>query len=384
MGVQAFAGSWRAALAGAIALSAVAAGARAAEFKPDEVTVVPAITAKSRAYVMDIAINHISDGKLHIVDGDTLAYLGVIGTGFIGQSILSQDKKEIYVATGYLSRGQRGERADIVEVWDADTLQFKYEIPISDKRAMALNYEGLVALSANGRWLFVQNSTPATSVTVVDMQERKMVGEIPMPGCWAMYPAQSNPNRFASLCGDGTIATVTLDDSGNVASRASSEKVFDPDADAWFMQGEQDGDLYYFVSFKGNLAAVNVAGDTAKVEGTWPLVRGADAKKNWRPGGYQVLALANGKLYVPMHPGGAEGSHKNPATEIWAIDVATKKRVARLPGRNAVSLEASSDGTKLYAMDVHKMELVVYDRLGAKPRIRSTQVGEVALQLGAN
>jgi hypothetical protein len=35
-------------------------------------------------------------------------------------------------------------------------------------------------------------------------------------------------------------------------------------------------------------------------------------------------------------------------------------------------------------MDVHKMELVVYDRLGAKPRIRSTQVGEVALQLGAN
>jgi len=382
--MQAFAGSWRAALAGAIALSAIAASPQAAEFKPEEVTTIASVTAKNRVYVMDIAINHISDGKLHIVDGDTLNYLGVIGTGFIGQTVLSKDKKEIFVATGYLSRGQRGDRADIVEVWDADTLEFKYEIPISDKRAMALNYEGLLALSSDGRWLFVQNSTPATSVTVVDMQARKMVGEIDMPGCWAIYPAQSNPNRFASLCGDGTIATVTLDDAGSVVSRANSEKVFDADADAWFMQGEQDGDVYYFVSFKGNLAAVNVAGDTAKVEGSWPLVRGADAKKNWRPGGYQVVAIANGRLYVPMHSGGAEGSHKNPANEIWAFDMKSKKRVARLPGRNAVSLEASSDGTKLYAVDVHKMELVVFDRLNAKPRVRSTQVGEIALQLGAN
>lgn len=219
------------ALAGAVVLTA-AAGARAAEFKPEEVTVAPAITAKNRVYVMDIAINHIADGKLHVVDGDSLGYLGVIGTGFIGQSILSRDGKEIYIATGYLSRGQRGERADIVEVWDADTLQFKYEIPISDKRAMALNYEGLLALSADGRWLFVQNSTPATSVTVVDMRERRMVGEIPMPGCWAIYPAQSNPSRFASLCGDGTIATVTLDASGKPASRANSAKAFDADADA--------------------------------------------------------------------------------------------------------------------------------------------------------
>lgn len=150
------------------------------------------------------------------------------------------------------------------------------------------------------------------------------------------------------------------------------------------MQGERDGDVYYFVSFKGNLAAVNVAGDTAKVEGTWPLMRGADAKKNRRPGGYQVVAIANGRLYVPMHTGGAEGSYKNPANEIWAIDLATKKRVARLPGHNAVSVEASSDGSRLYAMDVHKMELVVFDRLTGKPRVRTTQVGEVGLQLGAN
>jgi methylamine dehydrogenase heavy chain len=344
----------------------------------------PAISAKNRVYVLDIAINHIADGKLHVVDADKLTYLGVIGTGFTGQIIQSPDGKELIVATGYLSRGQRGDRADIVEVWDADTLTFKYEIPIPDKRAMALNYEGLVRLSADGRWLFVQNATPATSVTVVDMQARETVGEVSMPGCWAIYPAASNPNRFASLCGDGSIATVTLDDSGKVASRDATQKVFDPDEDAWFMSGEQEGDLYHFVSFKGRLITVDVSGDTATVEAPWPLVPAADRKKGWRPGGYQPIAVHNGRLYVAMHPGGAEGSHKNPAAEVWAFDIAKRKRLARLPGRNAIALETSSDGSKLYALDALKAEVVVYERIGPKPRIRSMQVGETAVQLVAN
>jgi len=355
-----------------------------AQLPTEEVTTVPAITAKNRVYVLDIAINHIADGKLHVVDGDTLKYLSTLGTGFAGQIIQSNDGKELIVVTGYLARGQRGERTDIVEVWDANTLEFKYEIPIPLKRAQALNYEGLVRLSADGRWLLIQNATPATSVTVVDMQAKSAVGEVSMPGCWGVYPAQSNPNRFASLCGDGTIATVTLDGSGNVASRTTTGKVFDPDLDAWFMSGEQEGDRYHFVSFRGNLATVNVGGDTAVVESNWSLVTPADRKKNWRPGGYQPIAVHDGRLYVAMHPDGAEGSQKNPAAEVWAFDLAKKKRLARMPGRNAIALETSSDGSKLYALDALKAEVVVYEKLGAKPKIRSTQVGETSVQMLAN
>lgn len=375
---------WAAAGAVAVLAATLCAGAAFAQLAPEEVITLPAITAKNRIYVLDIAINHIADGKLHVVDADKLAYLGVIGSGFAGQIIQSPDGKELIVATGYLSRGQRGERTDIVEVWDADTLAFKHEIPIPDKRAMALNYEGLVRFSADGRWLFVQNATPATSVTVVDMRAREAVGEVAMPGCWAIYPAASNPNRFASLCGDGSIATVTLDDSGNVASRSATQKVFDPDEDAWFMSGEQEGDLYHFVSFKGRLITVDVAGDIATVEAPWSLVPAADRKKGWRPGGYQPIAVHNGRLYAAMHPGGAEGSHKNPAAEVWAFDIAKRKRLARMPGRNAIALETSSDGSKLYALDALKAEVVVYDRIGPKPRIRSMQVGETAVQLVAN
>lgn len=367
----------------AVVAAALLAGSAAAELKPEEVVIGPPISAKSRAYLLDIAINHIQDGKVHVVDGDTLRYLGGVGSGFAGQSVISADKKDLIIVTGYLSRGQRGDRQDIVEVWDADTLSFKYEIPISPKRAMALNYEGLVRLSANGRWLFSQNSTPATSVEVIDMRARKSLGDIPLPGCWGIYPAQSNPNRFSALCGDGTVTTVTLDDAGEVASRTSSSKMFDPDKDAWFMAGEQSGDTYYFVSFLGNLAAVNMGGDTAGLEGTWPLVAGADLKKGWRPGGYQPLAVHGQRAYVTMHPGGAEGSHKNPAAEIWVIDLAKKKRVTRMPGNDSVALEVSEDGMKLFAINPVKAEFMVYDRLGPKPRVRKLQVGEASLQMVA-
>ena len=349
----------------------------------DTVGTVPPISAKHRIYIADIALNHIADGKLHVVDGENGDYLGVIGTGFTGQFILSNDKREIIIATGYYSRGQRGERVDVVEVWDADTLSFKYEIPISEKRASALNYEGLLRLSADGRWLFVQNATPATSVTVVDMQAKKDVGEISMPGCWAIYPAQSNSKRFASLCGEGNVTTVTLNDSGQEATRTSRGKFFDPDSDAWFMQGEQDGDRYHFVSFKGNIATVNVGGETAVLEGTWPLVTKADQKKAWRPGGYQPLAVHAGtnRLYVTMHPGGVEGSHKNPAAEIWAFDTQTHKRVARLPGNSAIALEPSADGKRLYAIDPIKASVVVWDKISPKTKVRLTQVGELPGQL---
>lgn len=94
-----------------------------ADLPVEELSVVPAVTAKNRTYVSDVAINHISDGKLHVVDTDTGTYLGVIGSGFIGQVTYSPDGNDILIATGYLSRGQRGDRTDILEVWEGYDLK---------------------------------------------------------------------------------------------------------------------------------------------------------------------------------------------------------------------------------------------------------------------
>ncbi len=369
----------------AVALGIGLSAGALAELPTESVGVMSAITAKNRAYIGDVAINYIADGKLHVVDTDTGAYLGVVGSGFAGQYVLNPDTRELIIATGYNSRGQRGDRTDVVEVWDADTLSFKYEVVIPPKRAIALNYEGLLRLSADKRWLYVQNATPATSVTVVDMQAKAVASEISMPGCWGIYVPASRSDRFSALCGDGTIATVILNN-GQLGSRTASAKVFDPDKDAWFVQGEQDGDTYRFVSFLGNIAEVGVGGDTATLGGTWPLVTAAaDKKKNWRPGGYQPLAVhaATGRLYVTMHPNGAEGSHKNPAEQIWSFDLKSKKRIARLPGHSSIALEPSPDGKRLYAIDIVKTELVVFD-VGAKPKVHSTtQVGMVPAQIEA-
>ncbi|MBI1905517.1 MAG: amine dehydrogenase [Rhodocyclales bacterium] len=325
-----------------------------------------------RVYVSDVALSHIVDGKLHVVDGDSLRYLGLIATGYAGQATLSPDRRELYVATTYYSRLSRGERADVVDVYDTETLSFKHEIPIPPRHAQALHYKNLIRATADGRFLLIQNATPATSVTVVDVKAKRTVAEIPTPGCWAVLPSQSMVARFSTLCGDGTFLTVTLDADGKLKSQKRSRRFFDPDKDPLFITAENIGDRYFFVSFQGVVHSANLGGEEAAPEEPWSLLDKQDARRGWRPGGYQVISVheKSGRLYVAMHPKGKEGSHKNPAAEIWTYDLAMKKRLDRSPGKNAVALSVSQDDAPLlFALDGEKMGLVVFEA-GNKLRYR--------------
>ena len=349
-------------LAALLALGAL--GARAADFVPEEVTVgvLPPATPY-RLYVSDVAISHIVDGRLHIVEGDTMKYAGIVGTGLTGLATLSPDRSELYVATTYLSKLNRGTRTDQVDVYDSRTLMLKAEIEIPPKHAQALPYKGTIAVTPDGRFIIVQNATPASSITVVDRRSAKFVTEVPTPGCWGILPAQGVANRFTTVCGDGSLLTVTLDAEGKPAEQQRSERLFDPDRDPVFTQTENNGDTYHFLSFNGQLLTANLGGTVAKIEGAWSLLTDEDRKANWRPGGYQPFALnvAAGRLYVAMHPNGAEGSHKNPAAEIWAFDLATKQRVERVEGNNAVSLAVSrGPNPMLFAIDPLSAGLVSY------------------------
>ncbi len=329
-----------------------------------------------RVYVADVAITHIIDGKLHILNGRTMKYEGMVATALAGNFTLSPDRKELYVATTYFTRLNRGERVDQVDIYDATTLKLTGEVPIPAKHAQALPYRGYVRASADGRWLFVQNATPATSVSVVDLKARKFVVEIPTPGCWALLTVPSEPARFTAICGDGSLLTVTLDAEGKVASQRRVPKFFDADNDPIFIHAEYDGDRVHFVSFKGMVHSVNLAGDQPSFGAPWRLVQGADAKKNWRPGGYQPLALdaKRGRLYVGMHPNGREGSHKEPAREIWVFDLAKKSRVARVPGSMSIALAVTrGDKPLLFGIDGARNALVSWDVQGA-PRLRKEQL----------
>jgi methylamine dehydrogenase heavy chain len=248
-----------------------------------------------RVYVGDVAIAHIVDGRVRVFDARGGKLLGMIATAYAGNFVLSPKADEIYVATTYLSRLGRGERTDVLEAYDTQSLRHKWEIVLPAKRAQTLNYRGMLTTTANGRFALVQNATPATSVTVVDLAERKVAGEIPTPGCWGTLPSATQPLRFAMLCGDGKVATVTLDDKGAPADRQVSDKLFDADTDAWFATGEQIGDRWHFLSFKGVLHEIDVSGAKAELKSSKDLISAADARQ-----GARGLAQAAGQAVVDV------------------------------------------------------------------------------------
>jgi methylamine dehydrogenase heavy chain len=291
----------------------------------------------------------------------------------------------LYVATTYLSRGSHGDRTDVLEVHDTQTLGFKYEVVLPPRRAQALNYRGLVRATGNGRFVLVQNATPATSITVVDVQARQVVNEIQTPGCWGTLPAASGA-RFSMLCGDGKLATITLDERGQVVTRQVSEKLFDADLDAWFHHAEQVGNRYWFVSFNGQLTELDLGGEVARLVQQRSLVQAAERKAGWRPGGYQNFAVdPQGRwAVVGMHPRGAEGSHKSPAAQLWVMDLSTGRRIATYAGKGAVSLTFSRNGERLQALDGVTGALHVWRWMGAgklKPLVSVAKAGESALHL---
>jgi methylamine dehydrogenase heavy chain len=375
------------ALASGVLLVAASTG-NAQDFQPEQLkngTNVP--EGMQPLYVSDFAIGHLMDGRIYVLDGKTGRYTGLLDAGMAGQFTLSPDAREAYVASTYFSRGSHGDHTDVLEIWDTSSLRIKAEIVLPAKKAQALYYKGLLRTSSDGRYVFVQNATPATSVTVVDLSERKVLSEVPTPGCWAIYPAQSVSLRFSMLCGDGKLSTVTLAPDGKVEKRSTSGQFFDGGKDPVFVSAPQDGDTYYFISFNGNLTRANLGGDTAKIEQTASIVSEADRKQGWRPGGYQVQALhrASGTLYIAMHPHGKEGSHKAPAKEVWGISAATGKRLSRTPVSHATVLTVGESGPgTLYALDAIKNQVHAYDLgKGLREAFVSDPVGEVPVQMEA-
>jgi methylamine dehydrogenase heavy chain len=339
----------------------------------------------SRVYVADVAISHISDGRIRVFDAVQGKFMGMVSTGYAGNFTLSPESDALYVATSYLSRGSRGERTDVLEVHDTQTLSLKYEVILPMRRAQALNYRGLVRTTGDGRFVLVQNATPATSITVVDTRERKVAAEIQTPGCWGTLPAASGA-RFSMLCGDGKLATISLDAQGQVAARQVSEKFFDADTDAWFHHAEQVGNRYWFVSFNGQLTELDLGGEVARPVRQQNLVSPAERKAGWRPGGYQNFAVdPQGRwLVVGMHPRGAEGSHKSPAAQLWVFDLSSGKRVATHAGKGTASLTFSRNGERLHALDAVTGAMNVWRWRGAgklQPLVTVAKAGEASLHL---
>ena len=314
-----------------VAAALAAAGARAG--LPAEpvgrVFTLPATPGPHWFWLTDVLVH-----RTALFDADTGDLLGTLsagtaGLGFVIAPLFSRDHREIYLAETYYARGVRGERTDVVNVYDAQSLAPLHEIAIPPKRAEYFPGNAANALSDDGRFVAVFNVTPATSLTIVDVRERRFVTEVGAPGCGLVFAA--GLRRFLMLCGDGGALAVTVDAAGASAAAERIAPFFDPNADPLTEKAVRRGDEWLFVSFDGVVHPVDVSGPAIRPGETWSLFDEDDRGASWRVGGGQHLAVhaASGRLYALVHQG-EKDTHKEPGREVWVYDLATRARVQRL------------------------------------------------------
>jgi methylamine dehydrogenase heavy chain len=320
--------AWQAAGA-ACALTLAAARAEVPVEAPGGVAVLPTPAHGHWIVISDFVLQ-----RSAFIDLDGGAFLGMVSTGYgVQQAAYPRSRAEFYLPETYYSRGTRGERTDVVTVYDTATLAPRAEIPLPPKRATNTLATGNVALSDDDRFLAIFNMTPATSLSLVDVAARAFAAEVATPGCSLVYA--TGPRGFMLLCADGALLHVALGDDGRPARLERSEPFFDAERDPVTEKAVRAGSRWLFVSFAGQVHEIDFASGAPLFAAPWSLVDDAERAQGWRIGGSQLLALheASGRLFALMHQGGPN-SHKEPGTEIWVYDVASRARVQRIPARH--------------------------------------------------
>ena len=74
--------------------------------------------------------------------------------------------------------------------------------------------------------------TPAQSVSIVDVRDRRFVAELSTPGCALIMPVEDR--GFLMMCGDGTLQLVRLDRNGEESERVRGDVFFSVEEDPVF------------------------------------------------------------------------------------------------------------------------------------------------------
>lgn len=295
---------------------------------------------------------HMVDGRAYLFD-DNGRSLGLLSTGMWSNGlVLSHKRDELYSSEIYFSRGVRGMRTDVVTVYDAKTLSPKREIEIPAKRMTALISSGLSVLSDDERFLLVLNFTPAQSISIIDLEHQRFVGEVATPGCASIYPA--GPRDFYSICGNGGFFHLRLDDQGQVLTQERTKPVFDPLQDLLLTTGSRLEDTWYFVSQKNDAYGITMGAQGVRLKQHWSLVSDAERADGWGIAGNHGTALhtRSGRLFVLMHQDKPE-NYQKPGTEVWVYDIHTQQRVARIELKEQSTAIGVSQGEhpRLYSLD---------------------------------
>lgn len=347
---------------------AVLASPGFAEFQPEKLGVVQTLPANyppQWVVVHDGAFFHMLEGKFVVIDplADTKGaqFKGFMTGSFMGQFAQSTRRPEDYVAETFYSRGGRGgKRTDVLTIWDRATLKVAGEVVLPPKRSNTMPEKYGLQLLNHEDWAAVFNFTPASSVTLVDLVKRKVIGEVQIPGCALIYPA--GPKSFASICSDGTLLTTRLDDNGKAVSSIHSKPLFDSNSDPLFEKPIIDDGVAYFPSFHGYMQPVKLGEKNATAQTKWDLLSGAERKAGWRPSGWQLTGGdGNGKFYIIMNPHGGPGMQKDGGPVIWVYDLKSHKRVQTIDLKTpGISLALTGGKEPVLVVTNRNMKLDVY------------------------
>jgi methylamine dehydrogenase heavy chain len=171
-----------------------------------------------------------------------------------------------------------------------------------------------------------------------------------------------------SVCGDGSLLLVELDDSG-AGRQKRTQPVFDLKGDPVTEKAVRIGKTWYFVSFAGRLYPLEVGPEKVVPGAPWWLTSEAERKAGWRPVGVQQLAVngAKSRLYAIMHRGVTE-THKDPGKDVWVFDVSTRQRVQQIALKSlSSSIQLSNDAQPLlYSILIDDPNLDIYDAAAGK------------------
>ena len=321
--------------------------------------------------VHDIAFDQMSLGRFLVMDtnGGTIKdfYKGSFNGANIAAFAQALKKPEMYVLEHYYDRGNRGNRTDMVTIYDKATLSPIDEIVLTGpKRAEMLVSKFVISLIDDERFLLLYNFTPGTFITVIDLEKRAVVNEVQLPTCAGIFP--TGKRGFSSLCSNASMISYQLDGNGKVTEQSKIEPFFNIDEDALFERPAIIDGMGYFPTFTGNVQEIDLSGATAKLGEKWSLLTAEEQKQNWRPGGAWLTATdSTRRLYVMMHENGAEGSHDDPGSEIWVFDTGKKARVNRIPlTLPAIAFDITAgDSPRIVTTNV-EMNLEIYDALSGK------------------
>jgi methylamine dehydrogenase heavy chain len=325
---------------------------------------LPAKYPDTYVFVSDLHFSSLLDGRAALIDvaDPTHGFKGQLRLAQFGNFLVGPKSGAIYTAETFFSRLTRGERVDVLTIWDPRTLSPKGEVILpGNKRGHFVTQPNALQFTNDEKWALVYNFTPAASVTVVDLDGLKVLGEVGIPGCALVYP--TGPRGFSTLCGDGAWTTVELNADGSLASSKSTKPLMDIDKDPWFMIPARAGRTDWFVSYLGEVRGFDLSGTMPKPVGNFSLVAKHSASPGPRPGGWQVATTdPAGHIYVLMNPNGREGTHKDGGSEVWVADPVVRKVTRRITLReSALSIEVTLGANPLLVAAQASGHLDIYD-----------------------